>query len=220
MFLHLHNAPLIELECVTSDTGRYYLTPEGNQYNSVTTVIGYSTKHKILEWRKRVGEEEANRISTRASGRGSSLHLIIEDYLNNRLLEENYKDKFLPLMMFKCLKTLLDNINNIHTLEGSLYSDILKIAGRVDCIAEYNGELAIIDFKSSTSEKKRKWIDNYFVQACAYAMMYYERTGIKIKKLVILISCENGSVQVFEEYDINKYMKVLYGYIKAYEQQK
>lgn len=220
MFIHLRNDNLVELECVTTESGRYYITPEGNRCDSVTTVIGYSKRKQIAEWRRRVGEEKANQISSRASSRGTSMHSMVEDYLNNKFLEEQYKDKVLPLMMFKVLKPVLNNINNIHCLEGSLYSDILKIAGRVDCIAEYNGELAVIDFKSSTTEKERDWIDHYFAQACAYAMMYFERTGIKPKKLVILIACEDGSVQVFEEYDLKKYMKVLYQYIKAYEQQR
>jgi len=122
--------------------------------------------------------------------------------------------------MFKSLKPFLDKINNIHVLEGALYSDILKLAGRVDCIAEYENELAIIDFKTSTEPKKREWIDNYIAQECAYAMMYYERTSIKVKKLVTLIACEDGEIQVFQEYDIMKYMKVLMEYINAYEKQR
>jgi genome maintenance exonuclease 1 len=190
-----------------------YVTPEGNKYPSVTTVIGAKSKKSILEWRKRVGEAEANRISSRAASRGTSLHSMNEDYLNNVFDEEKYKTKVLPLFMFKHLKPFLDKINNIHVLEGALYSDKLKLAGRVDCIAEYENELAIIDFKSSTEPKKREWIENYIAQECAYAMMYYERTGIKVKKLVTLIACEDGEIQVFQEYDIMKYMKVLMTYI-------
>lgn len=219
MFIHLDHAPLIDLESITSDDGRLYVTPEGNKYPSVTTVIGATKKKSILEWRKRVGEKEANRISSRAASRGTSLHSMNEDYLNNMFNEDKYKDKVLPLFMFKHLKPFLNKINNIHVLEGALYSDKLKLAGRVDCIAEYENELAIIDFKSSTEPKKREWIENYIAQECAYAMMYYERTGIKVKKLVTLIACEDGEIQVFQEYDIMKYMKVLMEYIRAYEQQ-
>jgi genome maintenance exonuclease 1 len=220
VFIHLNNAPLIDLEAVTTENGRFYLTPEKNKYPSVTTVIGAKSKESILKWRKRVGEVEANRISSRAASRGTNLHLMNEDYLNNIFDEEKYKDKVLPLFMFKHLKPFLDKINNIHVLEGALYSDKLKLAGRVDCIAEYENELAIIDFKSSTEPKKRDWIENYIAQECAYAMMYYERTGIKVKKLVTLIACEDGEIQVFQEYDIMKYMKVLMEYIKAYEEQR
>jgi genome maintenance exonuclease 1 len=213
VFVHLNNADLIDLVAETTDSGRMYVTPEGNKYPSVTTVIGAKSKKSILEWRKRVGEAEANRISSRAASRGTSLHSMNEDYLNNVFDEEKYKTKVLPLFMFKHLKPFLDKINNIHVLEGALYSDKLKLAGRVDCIAEYENELAIIDFKSSTEPKKREWIENYIAQECAYAMMYYERTGIKVKKLVTLIACEDGEIQVFQEYDIMKYMKVLMTYI-------
>lgn len=142
MFVHLNNVPLlIDLKSVTTDDGRYYVTPDGDKYNSVTTVIGAKSKKSILEWRKRVGEQEANRISARASSRGTAMHSLIEDYLNNKLNEEKYKEKVLPLFMFKSLKPLLDKINNIHVLEGALYSDKLRLAGRVDCIAEYENEL-------------------------------------------------------------------------------
>jgi hypothetical protein len=220
VFVHLNNEPLIDLQAITTDSGRLYLTPDGNKYPSVTTVIGATSKKSILQWRKRVGEAEANRISSRAASRGTNLHLMNEDYLNNMFNEEKYKDKVLPLFMFKHLKPFLDRINNIHVLEGALYSDKLKLAGRVDCIAEYENELAIIDFKSSTEPKKREWIENYIAQECAYAMMYYERTGIKVKKLVTLIACEDGEIQVFQEYDIMKYMKVLMEYIRAYEEQR
>ncbi len=195
-----------------------YVTPDGNKYPSVTTVIGAKSKSSIVQWRKRVGEAEANRISSRAALRGTNLHLMNEDYLNNIFDEEKYKDKVLPLFMFKHLKPFLNKINNIHVLEGALYSDRLQLAGRVDCIAEYENELAIIDFKTSTEPKKREWIENYIAQECAYAMMYYERTGIKVKKLVTLIACEDGEVQVFQEYDIKKYMGVLMSYINHWKE--
>lgn len=219
MFVHLDNDLLIDLEAETTDNGRMYVTPEGNKYPSVTTVIGASSKKSILQWRKRVGEEKANRISARASSRGTGLHSINEDYLNNIFDEEKHKDKVLPLFMFKHLKPYLDKINNIHVLEGALYSDRLKLAGRVDCIAEYENELAVIDFKTSTEPKKREWIDNYIAQECAYAMMYYERTDIKVKKLVTLIACEDGEIQVFQEYDLVKYMNVLMKYIREWKSQ-
>jgi ATP-dependent exoDNAse (exonuclease V) beta subunit len=218
VFVHLNNASLIDLVAETTESGRVYVTPEGNKYPSVTTVIGAKSKQSILEWRKRVGEAEANRISSRAASRGTSLHSMNEDYLNNIFDEEKYKTKVLPLFMFKHLKPFLNKINNIHVLEGALYSDRLQLAGRVDCIAEYENELAIIDFKTSTEPKKREWIENYIAQECAYAMMYYERTGIKVKKLVTLIACEDGEVQVFQEYDIKKYMSVLMSYINHWKE--
>jgi ATP-dependent exoDNAse (exonuclease V) beta subunit len=217
MFVHIENTlGYSDLDNEIVDGVRYYVTPSGKRLKSVTSVTSVKSKSSILEWRKKVGEEEANRISTRAATRGTHLHSIIEDYLNNNLVEEEHKSKVLPWFMFKSMVNVLNNISNIHLLEGALYSDVLELAGRVDCIAEYNGELAIIDFKTSTKEKKREWIEHYFAQTCAYAMMYYERTGIKVKKLVVLISCEDGTTQVFEEYDIMKYMKVFLGYLQEW----
>jgi len=122
----------------------------------------------------------------------------------------------LPDFLFKIAKAELNCINNIHSLEGSLYSKQLGIAGTVDCIAEYNGELAIIDFKTSKKPKPREWIDHYFVQCMAYACMFYEITGIPVKKLVILMACENGECVVYEEYDKGKYIKLLSKYIRKF----
>lgn len=219
MFNHIeNNLPYSDLDNEIIDGIRYYLTPDGKRFKSVTSVISNKSKNNILQWRKRIGEEQANKISSRAASRGTELHSIIEDYLNNNLnlSEEKHKQRILSKLMFNSMKKTLDNINNIHILEGALYSEILEVAGRVDCIAEYNNELSIIDFKTSTKEKKREWIEHYFAQTCAYAMMYYERTGIKIKKLVVLIACENGTVQIFEEYDIMKYVKLFGEYLKEW----
>ena len=119
-------------------------------------------------------------------------------------------------MLFKIAKPTLNNIDNIHALEGSLYSKELGVAGTVDCIAEYNGELSIIDFKTSKAPKPREWIDGYFVQAAAYACMYYELTGIAVKKLVIIMACEDGDCVVYEEYDKMKYMRLLVTYIENF----
>jgi genome maintenance exonuclease 1 len=122
--------------------------------------------------------------------------------------------------LFKIAKPALNRINNIHTLEGSLYSTYFGIAGTVDCIAEFDGELAIIDFKTSVKPKPREWIDGYFVQCCAYACMLYELTGITVKKFVIIMTCENGEVEVYEEYDKKKYIKLLTQYIRKFVDDK
>jgi len=219
MFTHIQNTLLYsDLNNEIVDGIRYYLTPDGKRFKSVTSVISNISKKNILEWRKRIGEDEANKISSRAASRGTGLHSIIEDYLNNNLnlSEKKHDEKILSKIMFNNIKKTLDNINNIHMLEGALYSEILEVAGRVDCIAEYNKELSIIDFKTSTKQKKREWIQHYFAQTCAYSMMYYERTGIKVKKLVVLIACEDGTVQIFEEYDIIKYVKLFGEYLKEW----
>jgi len=138
---------------------------------------------------------------------------LVEYHLKNDNLPEVQP---LSQFLFKIAKPELNKINNIHALESSLYSKVLGIAGTVDCIAEYNGELSIIDFKTSKKPKPREWIEHYFVQCAAYACMLYEITGIPVKKFVILMSCENGECVVYEEYDKSKYIKLLIEYIREF----
>lgn len=170
-----------------------------------------------MKWRKRIGEAKANQISTRAASRGTTYHSIVEDYLNNTYDETKFKDKHLPLMMFKNSKKTLDRINNIYAQEAALYSDNLEIAGRVDCIAEFDGELSIIDFKTSAEEKKLEWIQDYLIQETAYACMLYERYKIKVNKIVTIIACESGDTQVFVETPKKIYLQKLIGYIDEYK---
>jgi genome maintenance exonuclease 1 len=189
----------------------------------VTTITSQHGKDKIIEWRKRVGEEEANRISTRASNRGTKVHKICENYLNN---EEDYArtnpahiHKTMPdtIAMFKSLQPLLDeHVNNIHALEIPLYSHHLKVAGRVDCIAEYDGKLSIIDFKTSSKLKEENWIKGYFMQCSAYAVMYEERTGIPVSQIVIMIAVDSEYPQVFIK-KRNDYIKDFISYREAYD---
>ena len=212
-----------DLETETINGKRFYKTPEGLLYPSVTTITGQHGKDKILEWRKRVGEEEANRISTKASNRGTKVHKICENYLNN---EEDYArtnpahiHKTMPdsIAMFKSLQPLLDeHVNNIHALEIPLYSHHLKVAGRVDCIAEYDGKLSIIDFKTSGKLKEESWIKGYFMQCSAYAVMYEERTGIPVSQIVIMIAVESEHPQVFIK-KRNDYIKDFISYREAYD---
>ena len=212
-----------DLETETVDGKRFYKTPEGLLYPSVTTITSQHGKDKILEWRKRVGEEEANRISTKASGRGTRVHKICENYLNN---EEDYArtnpahiHKTMPdtIAMFKSLQPLLDeHVNNIHALEIPLYSHHLKVAGRVDCIAEYDGKLSIIDFKTSSKLKEENWIKGYFMQCSAYAVMYEERTGIPVSQIVIMIAVDSEHPQVFIK-KRNDYIKDFISYREAYD---
>ena len=212
-----------DLETETINGKRFYKTPEGLLYPSVTTITSQHGKDKILEWRKRVGEEEANRISTRASNRGTKVHKICENYLNN---EEDYArtnpahiHKTMPdsIAMFKSLQPLLDeHVNNIHALEIPLYSHHLKVAGRVDCIAEYDGKLSIIDFKTSGKLKEESWIKGYFMQCSAYAVMYEERTGIPVSQIVIMIAVDSEYPQVFIK-KRNDYIKDFISYREAYD---
>ena len=212
--LNIHNFP--NLKAKTTEKGRRYFV-EGNAYPSVTTVIGEMKKRSIMEWRRKVGEEEANAISKRATTRGNKCHKLAEDYLSNKPLDR-YRDDVLSLGLFHQIRPYIDKINNIHALEESLYSHTLKLAGRVDCIAEYDNELAIIDFKTSTKFKREEWIQDYFSQETAYAIMFQELTGLKVKQLVTIIAVETGTPQVFVKKDILTYVPKLKEYIDYYKE--
>jgi genome maintenance exonuclease 1 len=192
-FIH-HEYPKLERK-TSADGSRVYATPSGRAYPSVTTVTGLHSKQGILDWRKKVGEEAANAISTRAANRGTRIHQLCEDFLLGEHVEPDIFDQDL----FKKIRTHLDRIDNIHALESPLYSDHLEVAGTVDCIAEYDGKLAVIDFKTSSKLKQRDWIHGYFMQTSAYAVMFEERTGIPIGKLVIIIGVDDEEPQIFTE---------------------
>ena len=215
MFNHVP-AILSPLERETIDGVRYYKIPNGEDLMklvSITSVTSFYSREKFAKWRKKVGEKKANEITRKATTRGTDMHTMTEHYLLNEDLPEVQ-----PMgdYLFKIAKPTLNKIDNIHSLEGSLYSKQLGVAGTVDCIAEYNGELAVIDFKTSKAPKPRDWIDGYFVQAAAYACMYYELTGVSVKKLVIIMACEDGECVVYEEYDKMKYMRLLISYIENF----
>lgn len=219
MFNHVElDLPQLEREMI--DGVRYYKVPtleELQKFVSITSVISHYSKEKFASWRAKVGEEEANKITRKATSRGTDLHTLVEDYLHNRNLSEVQP---ISEHLFKIAKPALNRINNIYALEGSLYSQYLGVAGTVDCIAEFDGELAIIDFKTSKQPKPREWIDGYFVQCCAYACMLHELTGLSVKKFVIIMTCENGEVEVYEEYDKAKYIRLLTQYIKKFVNDK
>ena len=198
---------LKELTTETINRKRFYVTPEGNKYPSITTVLSVRNKQGLFEWRKRVGEAVANHIARTAAARGTKVHHMCEDYLNNDSIEHHQKD-FLPWCLFTQLQKLLSNIDNIHAQEAGLYSDKYKVAGRVDCIAEYKGTLSIIDFKTSTKERSEAWNENYYIQGSAYAEMFGERTGIEISQVVILVVTEDGTVQEFIK-DKEEYLPML-----------
>jgi hypothetical protein len=220
MFNHVkHDVELPTLTRKTTEGGRRYFTPEGNAYPSITTVLGILSKQGILEWRKKVGEAEANKISQQASVRGTAVHKLAEDYLNN---DPNWKEGAMPtnLFSFEDIKKIMDKrLDNIWMQEVFLYSDRLKTAGQVDCIAEFDGQLSIIDFKTSRKPKKEEWITSYFIQAAFYAAAFYERTGIPIKQGVILITVDGSEPQVFKinTYD---YLQHFLNVRKEYKKQK
>ena len=189
---------LPDIKARNQNGSRVYETPDGSFYPSITTVLSVRNKKGLFEWRKRVGDDVANYVARTAANRGTAVHHMCEDYLNNDFDEEKHKKKFLPYCLFKQLaKETLDNVDNIHAQECGLYSDKYKVAGRVDCIAEYNGKLSIIDFKTSTKERSDEWNENYYIQASAYAEMFEERTGKPIDQIVILVVTEDGVVQEF-----------------------
>ena len=189
-----HDLPKLERDTKTDGT-RLYKTPSGRAYPSVTTITGLHSAKGIAEWRKRVGETEANRISGKASARGTRIHQYCEDYLRGNIFEADMFD----LEMFNSIKFLLDDIDNIHCLEDALYSDHLEVAGTVDCIAEYEGKLSVVDFKTSKRIKRRDDIHGYFMQCAAYAVAFEERTGISVPKIVILMAVDDESPLIFEE---------------------
>jgi len=219
MFNHVDvNLPKLSRE--TIDGVRYYSVPDEEELLklvSITSITSHFNKEIFVNWRKKVGNEEADRITKAATGRGTDMHTLTEHYLKNENLPEV---RPISDFLFKIAKGKLSKIDNIHALEGSLYSKELGIAGTVDCIAEYDGELAIIDFKTSKKPKPRNWVEHYFVQCMAYGCMLYELTGISVKKLVIIMACENGECVIYEEYDKAKYIKLLSKYIRKFVNDK
>ena len=185
------------------------------RYPSISTICSFRNRKSIAEWRARVGAEEANKISKRATTAGTTVHSMIEDYLNNELDLEKYDGKHLAKILFTQAKPMLARINNIHFQEAPLYSHEFAIAGRVDCIAEFDDKLSIIDFKTSSKEKKEEWIEGYLVQETGYAKMYEERSGIKVEQIVTLITCQTGDTQVFIK-NPDDYVPLLRDYIQEY----
>ena len=215
MFNHV-DLNLVPLEREHIDGVRYYKVADEEELIkmvSITSVTSHFNKEIFINWRKKVGNETADKITKAATKRGTDMHTLTEYYLKNDDLPDVPP---ISEFLFKIAKSKLNLINNIYALEGPLYSKQLGIAGTVDCIAEYNDELAIIDFKTSKKPKPREWIEHYFVQAMAYGCMLYELTGIPVKKLVIIMACENGECVVYEEYDKAKYIKLLGEYIRKF----
>ena len=178
------------------DGKRYYVTPSGSKLPSVTTVVGAQKKQAIMEWRRRVGEDVANKISRQATSRGTNVHTLCEKYLNNEELGEMMPDAF---EMFKSLKPYLNRINNIHYQEVALWSEQLGLAGRVDCIGEFDGVLSVIDFKTSKKIKTVEKVEDYWWQTTAYALFYEEIVGIPINDLVIIMAVENDKPIVMQQ---------------------
>ena len=197
-----------DMDANTTPDGRKYSAPNGRKYPSITTVLSILSEDAIREWRARVGEEEANRVSHRASTRGTAVHEVLERYVDNE--EDYYKDCNLVVKSnFMEVKDILDkNLTTVYAQEAPLYSEHLGVAGRVDCVGIWNGKPSIIDYKTSAKPKKKSYCENYFIQETAYAIMWEERTGMPITQLVTLIAGDQGA-QVFIEHRDNWSEKLL-----------
>ena len=206
-----------DLVADTRETGRVYIAPDGSRYPSVTTVLGILSEDSIREWRQRVGEEEANKVSHRASNRGTAVHSVIEKYLRNEDTSDNLPHIKQSLAN---LRPILDkSIGKIFGLETALYSRHLGMAGRCDCIAEWNGVPSIIDFKTSRRIKKKENIASYFAQASAYDIMFEERTGLAIPNTVIVMDVDDNHPLIFEEHRDN-FVELLLSTKKEYDRRK
>ena len=217
-FIDLDKSKLPVTKGKKVDGFRFY-DIDGKAYPSVTSVLGIKKKAELQGWREKIGEDVANWEMGRAARRGKATHLLVEEYLKGKTPSER---GVLPLGLFKLLRPYVDQIDNIHLLETIMYSPKLTIAGQVDCIAEYNGKLSVIDFKTANKERQESWIDNYFLQTTAYAQMYEETYGKNIDQIVILLASEDGSVQNFvkEKKDyMSPLMKSIDEFYKYYQEQ-
>ena len=222
MFTHCdeHRWQFGEMQRLYEDNIRYYKIDGALSYPSITSVISFINKEKFAKWRKKVGNEEADRVSKYATNIGTKFHLVAEYYLNNQdyqALDENQ----VPVVqqMFKAAKPHMDKrLNNIYQQETHMYSSKLCLAGAVDLICEVDGELAIVDFKTSKKEKPEEWLEDYFVQLSAYWAMFSERTGVVPKKLVVFLVGHNGDVQIVERRNVMNYLKTLRHYVSQFIQ--
>lgn len=191
------SSKITKLQQLNEDGVRRYVTPSGSKYPSITTVISWQSAKAIAEWRSRVGNDVANAISRKATRRGTAFHSLCENYLRNEeVLGENVSYDVKDL--FYSVRHVLDRIDNVHCIETQLYSDYIGVAGTTDCVAEYEGTLSIIDFKTASKIKQKKHISNYFMQTSGYAVMYEERTSIPVPQIVIIMVSE-GEYEVFVE---------------------
>ena len=217
-FIELNKTLLPKTKGKRIDGFRFY-DINGKNYPSITTVLGIRKTEQLKGWREKIGENVANWEMGRAARRGKSFHTLVEQYIKGET--PSIRD-VLPLGLFKLLKPYIDQIDNIHLLEAIMYSKKLTVAGQVDCVAEYNGKLSVIDFKTANKERQEDWIDNYFLQTTAYAHMYEETFGTPIEQIVILIASEDGTTQAFikNKADYEKELgKAIQGFYKYYEDQ-
>src|SRR6056300_577020 len=217
-FIELNKDLLPKTKGRRIDGHRFYEV-DGKNYPSITTVLNIRKKEGLATWRKNVGEGAANWEMGRAARRGKATHTLVEQYIKGETPSER---GVLPLGLFRLLKPYVDQIDNVHLLETIMYSPKLTIAGQVDCVAEYNGKLSVIDFKTANSERKESWIESYFLQCTAYATMYEETFKTPVEQIVVLIAAEDGFVNAYinEKKDyMDDLMKSVDGFYKYYEEQ-
>lgn len=209
MFTHLEVIKPHDVKVINGPSGRFYVSPvTGEKYPSITTMLGAKEKPHLVAWKNMLGADKAAKETQRCADRGTAVHAMIENYLNN---QEAPTKGFAPehVREFNQVRLKLKKINNIHTQEVALWSDTLKLAGRVDCIGEYEGELCVIDFKTSNGDKKESMIEDYWLQTCFYALAYQEVYGIQIDKLVILMSSEKGIVPLVFKSTVEEHIPAL-----------
>lgn len=208
MFNHVDTITPYNINTVENEKGRFYVTPEGKHYPSITTILGAGEKPWLTEWRESMGQERADAEMKRAADRGTAVHDMVEKYLDNDPDPTN-GHHIKNVVEFKTLRMYLRRINNIVTQESPLWSDTMRVAGRVDCIGEFDGKLSLIDFKTSTNEKKSDQIQDYYLQTTAYALMFQELYGIQIDNLVIIMSVEKGPMPLLFQERVDPYIEPL-----------
>ena len=209
-----------EMKRLMEDQVRYYQVDGNVSYPSVTSVISFISRAKFADWRAKVGEKEANRKTKHATTRGTRLHRVFEEYLQNgdyKSLDE-YQVPLVNLMFNSAKKDLDKRLSNIYQQETNMYSDRLCLAGTVDLICDVDGELSIVDFKTSEKAKPEEWLEDYFVQLSAYWAMFSEKTGVVPKKLVVFLVAESGEVQIVERTNPLDYLKTLRDYVSQFIQ--
>lgn len=215
MFIHTNKIEPVNLKVIEGPKGRFYVTPKGDKYPSITTLLSAGDKPWLTAWRESLGEKKANKEMKRAADRGTAVHLMIERYLNNE--DTPTRDqKNEHISEFNSVRLKLKKLNNILVQEAALYSDTLKVAGRVDCIAEYDGVLSIVDFKTSTNDKNESMIQDYFLQTTAYSLMFEEMYGLQANQIVIIMSTERGIVPLVFKKSIDEYIEPLCERIHQY----
>jgi genome maintenance exonuclease 1 len=220
MFKHITIPEIDELQkhiqAKTQNTGRVYAVSESEYYPSITTVLGHSKRESLKEWRARVGEEEANRITRKAAVNGTKIHNLVEKALNNEHIDLSEETPLTTLSFQALDKVLREKVGTIYATECAMYSKYLGVAGRVDCIGIFNDRLSIIDFKTSRRTKEKHQIENYFMQETAYAIMFEEQTGIPVKQIVTLMVVNGETTpQIFVE-DRDNWVEKLQKAIQKY----